>query len=305
MTQPRLVVLGAINVDLVVAGGPHLPRPGETVVGGRYSTHQGGKGGNQAVAAARALRGGPFEGQVSFVGAVGADMHGRQALQALDAEGISDEACLVRTEAATGVALIVVAHDGANQIAVAPGANLLLEPAGVERRVAGLLDDGGVLLCSLEIPPAVVEAAARAARAAGATVILNPAPAIAAATRLVAAADLITPNEGELAALGGVAALRSAHPDLTVITTLGREGARLDGPGGERRLPAQQVRVVDTTGAGDAFNGALAAALLEGRPTDEAARRAVVAAGLSVTQAGAREGMRDRAAIEAALVGGP
>ena len=298
---PRLVVLGSINVDLVVAGGPHLPAPGETVVGGRYSTHQGGKGGNQAVAAARALRGGPLDGRVSFVGAVGADMHGRAALQALDDEGVSDEACLVRTEAATGVALIVVAHDGANQIAVAPGANLLLDPAGVGRQVGRLLADGGVLLCSLEILAGVVEAGCRAAREARATIVLNPAPAVQAARGLVALADLITPNEGELAALGGVPALRTAHPQLTVITTLGPAGVTTDGPGGERRLPAPPVRAIDTTGAGDAFNGALAAGLLEGRTVEEAARRAVVAAGLSVTVTGAREGMPIRSAIEAAL----
>lgn len=298
---PQLVVLGALNVDLVVAGGPHLPGPGETVVGGRFSTHQGGKGGNQAVAAARALRGGPLEGRVAFLGAVGADAHGRAALSALDDEGIADDGCLVRTEAATGVALIVVAHDGRNQIAVAPGANLLLDPAGVARQVARLLAGGGVLLASLEVTVAAVEAAGRAARAAEATVILNPAPAQEAARGLVELADVITPNEVEAAALGGVAALRSVHPALTVITTLGSGGIRIDGPGGESHLPASHVRAVDTTGAGDAFNGALAAALLEGQDIPAAARRAIVAAGLSVTKTGAREGMPLRSAIEAAM----
>lgn len=300
----HLVVLGSLNVDLVVAGGSHLPRAGETVVGGRFATHQGGKGGNQAVAAARALRGGPLEGQVAFVGAVGADANGRAALEALDAEGIADEACFVRTEAATGVALIVVARTGANQIAVAPGANLLLDPEHVTRLVDRLLAEGGVLLASLEVPSGAVEAGLRVARERQATTILNPAPAITAAGRLVGLADIATPNEMELAALGGRAALRAAHPSLKVIETRGSEGVRVDGPDGAFELPAHVVPVVDTTGAGDAFNGALAAALLEGRPLAEAVQRAVVAAGLSVGVPGAREGMPLRSRIDAGLADG-
>jgi ribokinase len=303
VTQPRLVILGSINVDLVLAGSPHLPSPGETVVGGRFSTHQGGKGGNQAVAAARALRGGPLDGRVWFVGAVGADSHGRAALSALDDEGIADEACLVRAEAATGVALIVVAADGRNQIAVAPGANEHLDPAAVATQVSRLLADGGVLLASLEVPLAAVEAGLQAAHDAGAVTILNPAPVPAGVSGqdLAARAQVITPNEVEVAALGGPGGLRARHPGLTVITTLGPAGARVDGPQAQATLPAHRVRAVDTTGAGDAFNGVLAAGLLEGRSLDEAAHRAVVAAGLSVTVTGAREGMPLRSAIEAAL----
>ena len=198
----RLVVLGSLNEDLVVAGVP-LPRPGETVAGGRFEQHHGGKGGNAAVAAARALRGGPLEGRVAFIGAVGADDHGRAAMVALRDEGIDVDAVAVLPDAPTGVALIVVAADGENQIAVASGANGRLEARAVEASIRTLLRDGGVLLASLEVPADTVLAGARAARAAGATVIIDPAPADAFPPALADEADVLTPNEGELAALGG------------------------------------------------------------------------------------------------------
>ncbi|HEX5451793.1 MAG TPA: PfkB family carbohydrate kinase, partial [Candidatus Limnocylindrales bacterium] len=238
----RLVVIGAINVDLEIAGGAHLPQPGETVVGGRFSRHQGGKGGNQAVAAARALRGGPQSGRVSLLGSVGADGNGRAALEALDAEGIDSRHVTLRPDAATGVALIVVARDGANQIAVAPGANAELDPERVGRAVADLLADGGILLASLEVPGPAVAAACRVAHDRGATVVLNPAPVAAGARSVVELADVLTPNELELAALGGSAELRAAHPNLTLVVTLGKDGARIDAPKGETHLPASRVR---------------------------------------------------------------
>jgi ribokinase len=198
-----------------------------------------------------------------------------------------------------------VAPNGENQIAVAPGANARLDPAGVARSVEQLLADGGVLLASLEVPGAAVEAAARAGRARGATVILNPAPAGAAAAGLVALADVLTPNEVEAAALERHGLLRAARPDLCLIETRGPEGVRVRTPDAAWAVPAVRRPVVDTTGAGDAFNGALAAALLEGRPLEDAVRRAVAAAGLSVTVAGAREGLPLRAAIDAVVEGAP
>ncbi|HTS14429.1 MAG TPA: PfkB family carbohydrate kinase [Candidatus Sulfotelmatobacter sp.] len=296
----RVVVLGSVNEDLVVTGVP-LPRPGETVTGGRAEQHHGGKGGNAAVAAARALRGGPLEGRVAFVGAVGDDDFGRAAVQALVVEGIDVGRVAVLPDAATGVALIVVAPDGENQIAVASGANARAEPGAVEAAVRDLLADGGVLLANLEVPVVSVLAAARAARAAGATVVVNPAPAGGFHPDLADLADALTPNEGELAALGGAVALLRGRPGLRLAISLGARGVRLYGPDGEEALPAHPVaRVVDTTGAGDAFNGVLAAGLLEGREWREAAARATVAAGLSVGVAGAREGMPPRAAIDAA-----
>jgi ribokinase len=295
-----LVVLGSLNVDLVLAG-VRLPRPGETVTGGRFEIHQGGKGGNAAVAAARALRNGLADGAVAFVGAVGDDDHGRQALAALRREGIAVDRVAVRRGSPTGVALIVVAPDGENQIAVAPGANATLTAAEAELAVATLLAGGGVLLASLEVPKDAVVAAARAARAAGARFVLDPAPVGHAVAALLALADVVTPNEGELAGLGGLAALRGTHPDLRIAVTRGAHGVRLVEPAGVSDESALPVTAVDATGAGDTFGGVLAAGLLEGLPLPAAVHRANVAAGLSVTVAGAREGMPTRDEIERAM----
>ena len=297
---PRLVVLGSLNVDLVLAGVP-LPRPGETVSGGRFETHHGGKGGNAAVAAARALRGGPREGAVSFVGAVGADAHGRTALSALSDEGIDVRMVAVHPDVESGVALIVVAPDGENQIAVAPGANATLTPTEAEAAATALLGRGGVLLASLEVPHDAVEAAARAARRLGATFVHDPAPVVPATASLAGIADVITPNEAELDELGGLAELRAAHPGLCIAVTRGARGAYLAAPGASLHEPALAVRAVDATGAGDTFSGVLAAALLEQAPVAAAVHRANVAAGLSVRSAGAREGMPLRAAIDRAM----
>lgn len=302
----RLVVLGSLNMDLVVAGVP-LPCPGETVVGGRFEQHHGGKGGNAAAAAARALTGGPLEGLVAFLGAVGDDEHGRAALRALRDEGIGVEHVRVLPDAATGVALIVVAPDGENQIAVASGANARLDAPRVDAAVRSLLAEGGVLLSSLEIPLDVVLAGARAARAVGATVVLNPAPAGAFDPVLTDLADVLTPNEGELAVLGGPSVLLADRPGLRLVVTQGPAGVRVIGAhGAEALLSAYRAGdIVDTTGAGDTFSGVLAAGLLEERPWTEAVRRATIAAGISVTVAGAREGMPSRAAIDAAEAADP
>lgn len=306
MSRPMLVVLGAVNVDLVVRGAP-LPAPGETVVGGVFGRHQGGKGGNQAVAAARALRGGPAEGAVVLLGAVGEDELGREALAALSAEGIDVRSTKVVNGFATGVALIVVDDAGENQIAVAPGANARIEPSDVDAALEGL-QAGSVVLASLEVPLPAVRRAAERCRDLGGTFVLNPAPAVPGAADLLPFASVVTPNEGELTALEGAgvgpdaaSALARRHPALRVIVTRGTDGATLTDEAGERSFPAPTVPVADTTGAGDAFNGALAAALLEGRPVEEAVARAVAAAGRSVTQPGAREGMPTREAIDRAL----
>jgi len=299
----RLVVLGSLNVDLVVAG-VRLPIPGQTVTGGRFGQHHGGKGGNAAVAAARALRGGPLEGRVAFVGAVGDDGYGRDALAALRDEGVDVGEVRVAREAATGVALIVVAPDGENQIAVASGANASTDPMSTAAAVRSLLVDGGILLSDLELPVDVVEAGARAARAVGATVVLDPAPAEAFVAALSDVVDVLTPNTVELAALGGAARILGDRPALRLAVTQGSAGVRVMGPGGaEVEIPAYRPpTVVDTTGAGDTFSGVLAAGLLEERPWIEAVRRATIAAGLSVGLAGAREGMPVRAAIDDAVL---
>jgi ribokinase len=294
-----LVVLGAVNVDLVVRGVP-LPRPGETVLGGSFERHQGGKGGNQAVAAARALRGGPADGAVRFLGAVGDDPMAAEALEALRDEGVDASHVSVAPEQATGVALIVVDETGENQIAVAAGANGSLAPGDIEPGLEGF-GPGGVLLVSLEVPLDTVGRAAERARELGGTVVLNPAPATEGAKLLLDVAGVITPNERELSVLGHDAeSIRAAHPGLRVVLTLGERGAEIDGV---TKVPAPEVTAVDTTGAGDTVNGVLAAGLLEARPLEEAVRRAVAAASASVTRAGAREGMPHREEIDSMTIG--
>jgi ribokinase len=298
---PTLAVLGAINVDLVVRG-PRLPAPGETVIGGAFSQHQGGKGGNQAVAAARALG---DVARVALVGAVGHDPYGDAAREVLALEGVDVSTVAVDRGAPTGVALIAVGASGENQISVAAGANAGLTPSGVTEQLDGLGEVSGVL-ASLEVPLDAVEAAVRWARKRAAFAIVNPAPARPEVHDLLTLATHVTPNEREVAVLaaqaeeprGAAARLAAAYPDLEVIVTLGPDGALANGPGGELREPGSKLRVVDTTGAGDCCNGVFAAGLMEGRPLPEALHRACVAAALSVTVEGAREGMPDRATID-------
>lgn len=294
MSAP-LIVLGAVNVDLVVRGVP-LPGPGQTVVGGSFERHHGGKGANQAVAAARALRGGPAEGAARFLGAVGDDTLGAEALGALRDEGVDVTQVSTAPGTATGVALIVVDETGENQIAVALGANATVTPADVDAALEGL-GPGGVVLASLEVPLDAVRHAAKRCRELGGTFVLNPAPATPDAASLLEDADVITPNELELVALAPtVEWIREAHPGLRVVLTLGRDGAQVDGV---TRVDAPDVRAIDATGAGDCLSGVLAAGLVEGRPLEEAVQRAVVAAAISVTSPGARGGMPQRDEIDA------
>jgi ribokinase len=295
----RVVVIGSINVDLVVEAD-HLPHPGETVLGGRFARHFGGKGGNQAVAAARA------GASVMMVGAIGPEADGEASLAALLAEGI-DVSRVRRAETPTGVAIIAVARDGENQIVVAPGANAELSP---EDAVLHDLEPGpGVMLTCLEIPMPTVVAAAEAARHLGLALVVNPAPGQPLPRELLALGPILTPNARELAALSGMAAVDAGLTRLlddgaaAVVVTLGQHGAVL--AEGQRReaFPPIPVNVIDATGAGDAFSGVLAAWLADGRLLDEAVAAANVGAALSVTRAGARDGMPTRSAIEAALGG--
>ena len=310
MTPGRVVVVGSVNVDLVVVAS-RLPGPGETVTGGDVARHHGGKGGNQAVAAAR------LGAAVAFVGAVGDDDFGVAARAALVAEGIDVTHVLVAPRP-TGVALIVVDERAENLIAVAPGANASPTSATVAAALAALaIRPGDVVLVSCEIPPDAVRAALAGARAAGAVAVLNPAPADGLDVATVALADVLTPNEAELAVLArdphagsldvevSARRLLAAGPaDRAVVVTLGAAGA-LAVPADDQALaiPAPHVVPVDTTGAGDAFNGALAAGLAAGMPLAVAVRRAVTAAGLSTTRAGARGGMQTAADL-AAFAGG-
>ncbi len=305
----RVVVVGSVNVDLVVSVG-RLPRAGETVTGGTFARHGGGKGANQAVAAAR------LGAEVAIVGAVGADEMGDEALAELAREGI-DITHVARLDGVpTGVAAIVVDERGENQIAVASGANAALDADAVEHALATLLaaEDSasapgvaheGVVLLGNEVPDAVVVAGVEAARAAGWLVVLNPAPARRAEADLDGV--VLTPNADEARELAGeadveaAAAVLAARTSAPVLVTLGGDGALLLDGSRVERLPAPSVAVVDTTGAGDTVNGALTAELAAGRPFGEAVRFALAAAALSTTAAGARTAMPRRAAVLASL----
>jgi ribokinase len=293
----RVLVVGSINVDLVVSA-PHLPAPGKTVTGGTFARHFGGKGANQAVAAARA------GASVAMRGAIGRDADGDASLAALVAEGI-DVSGVRRVGAATGVAIIAVAPDGENQIVVASGANAVL--SGDDVRLDPAEPSPDVLVTCLEVPMPAVVASVLAARRAGAAAIVNPAPAQRLPPELLASGPILTPNAEELLAMTGATALETGISQLlaagarAVIVTLGPEGA-IQADGARRRtLPALEVEAVDTTGAGDAFSGILAAWLASGSGLDEAVGAANCGAGLSVTGHGARGGMPTRAAIEARL----
>ena len=310
----RVIVVGSVNVDLVVRA-PRLPSPGETVTGGAYERHHGGKGGNQAVAAARLGR------PTLFVAAIGDDDFGATAHAALVAEGVDVFGVEELPRQATGIAVILVGENGENLIAVASGANAHLTPDFVRGRLErlGPLRGDVVLLCN-EIPQETVREALRVARAAGATTVFNPAPAAGITRETIGLADIITPNRGELSTLLGTsrpgsivkgAAGLLAHRNSpgvrqAVIVTLGRQGAmlvRLDEsnhPSAEE-IPAPAVAAIDTTGAGDAFNGALAVALAAGRTIEEACRWAVTAGALATTRVGAREGMPTADALLATL----
>lgn len=289
----RVIVIGSINVDLVIAA-ERLPRPGETVLGGRFAQYAGGKGANAAVAAARA------GASVSMIGAVGDDVHGRFALDALSSEGV-DVSGVRTVDAATGVALISVGPRGENLITVAPGAN-----ATVTADTLDLDGEPGVLVTNFEVPMPAVVAAATAAHEAGWTAIVDPAPAHALPAALLAAGPLLVPNEHELTvAIGNddpgtaLEELLARHPGPVVVTQ-GAAGALLAEGTRRERFPGYPApAVVDTTGAGDTFAGVLATWVAAGATLDEAIEAANAAAALSVTRVGARAGMPSAAEIAA------
>jgi ribokinase len=279
-------VVGSVNLDLVVRAAT-LPAPGETVTGGTFERHGGGKSANQAVAAARQ------GAAVRMVGAVGTDDLGDEAIADLSAEGV-DVTHMARLEsAATGVALIVVDDGGENQIAVASGANHALDPAAVGAALAGA-DAGGVALLGLEVSDEAVLAGARAARASGLQVLLNPAPARPLPDELLALSPVLTPNGTEASQLTGeddpeaAARALTARTGAPVVVTVGADGALLADGHALERIPAPKVEAVDTTGAGDAFNGALAAELAGGAALADAVRAAVAVAADAVRRPGAR-----------------
>jgi ribokinase len=296
----QVVVVGSVNEDLVVRV-ERLPKPGETVSGGTFSRHHGGKGANQAVAAAR------FGASVRFVGAVGDDEMGAAARSALEAEGVDVSGLRVSRHSSTGVALITVDAHGENQIAVSPGANALLDAAAVRESLEGLLRPPGVLLVNLEISDEALLAAAASAHAAGFLVMVNPAPARRLPDALLDLRPMLVLNQGEAVRLADSGSVESAARSLArrtsapVIVTHGPEGALMVDGALMTRFPGHQVEAVDTTGAGDTACGVLASEIAAGRSIDQAVRTAMAAAALSVMVAGAREGMPARADVDVFL----
>lgn len=279
-------VVGSVNLDLVASGAP-LPQAGETVTGARFAQHPGGKGANQALAARR------LGADVHMIGCVGDDALAEAALALLRRDGVDVSNVMSELGTATGVALIAVSPEGENQITVASGANSRVGPSDV----AGL-PKCDVILAQLEVPVTAVEAASRAAMETGALMAINLAPAIGVPPQLLKDADLLIVNEIEAEFYGDALHERGG----LVALTLGGAGAALFKMGKEiARVPAFDVQVVDTTGAGDTFCGALAVALAEGQAPEQALRFASAAAALAVTRAGAQPSLPTREQVDALL----
>jgi len=296
----KIVVAGSFNADLT-SYLARMPRPGETVHGDRFVTGAGGKGSNQAVAAAR------LGADVTFIGRVGKDVFAELAYEIWDAEGINRDFVSTDDEVATGVAPILVDSSGENMIVVVLGANLRVRAADIDAARARIAT-ADVLVTQLEINLDMTRYALETAKQLGVATILNPAPAAAVPQSLVDLADFLTPNETELETLSGTAgdvaaAARSllTRSDQRAIVTLGAQGAQIVSADASATIPAFAVDVVDTTGAGDAFNAGLAVALAEGKPLAEAARFANATAALCVTKPGTARSTPYRAAVEALL----
>jgi ribokinase len=298
---PRVCVVGSANLDYTVAL-PRLPRVGETVSSGTLLVNRGGKGANQAVAARR------LGAEVRLIGCVGDDDAGGAMRQALDEQGIGVEGVVTAPGVATGTALIFVDHEGHNQIGVAPGANHRLT---VEMARAGepSIEWAQVLVSQLEVPVPVVRWALETARRHGVPTVLNPAPVQELSDELLALVTYLTPNAGEVAALTGIevsdldsgrrAAARLCERGVgTVIITLGEEGALVYDGATAVHFEAFPIEVIDTTGAGDAFNGALAVGLSAGGSLEQVIPLASAAAALTCTRRGAQDALPDRAAVE-------
>ena len=307
----RIVVVGSINVDLVVRVAT-LPRPGETVLGGRFASVPGGKGANQAVAAARA------GGRTTFVARVGDDSMGHAAINAFRAEGIETDFITITPHGPTGVALILVDASGENSIAVAGGANDRLCTDDIER-ARPAIEAADVILLQLEVPLEAVAHAVTIARAAGTRVILNPAPARPLPAAILARVDILTPNETEgesLASQGDAPAPSAADADAlagtllglgprAVVVTRGAAGALVATAEDRTHVAAFPVEPRDTVAAGDVFNGCLAVMLAEGLDLVAATRFAAAAAAISVTREGAQTSAPRRGEIEAFLAARP
>lgn len=300
----KIVVVGSSNTDMVIRS-EHLPAPGETVLGGHFLMNPGGKGANQAVAASK------LGGDVSFIARVGDDLFGQQAIRGFEKYGIRIENVRLDEHNPSGVALIMVDDAGENSISVALGANAALQQSDVDKAEA-VISQASYLLVQLEIPLLVVEYAITLANAMNVPVILNPAPAQRLSDKLLAGLHIITPNETEAEILTGqlvkdeesarlsASVLHSKGVDIVIIT-LGDKGAYVLSNQYDALIPSPSVASVDTTAAGDTFNGALVVALSESMGLPEAITFANHAAALSVTKEGAQASIPSRSALEAFL----
>lgn len=304
--KPKVTVVGSLNVDLV-SRAPRYPQKGETLIGDAFDIFTGGKGFNQATAAAR------LGADVTLIGSVGTDVFGDTLLAAIEAEQMHGR--IKRRDVGTGVATIVVEPSGENSIIVVPRANMTLTPADIEEAAAPIAE-ADVLLLQLETPIAASERAAAIAKTNRTTVLLNPAPAQPLPDSFLAHVDIIIPNQSEAALLTGMPVdseeeaisaahcLRSRmiHPETAVVVlTLGAQGVLLLTAEMSEALPALPVEVIDTTGAGDAFCGALATQLAQGETLPEAVRFANAAGAAAVTTLGATPAMPTREKIEAVI----
>lgn len=304
----KLTVLGSINADHVISV-PHFAKPGETLIGYGYHINYGGKGANQAVAAAR------LGAQVSFIGCIGDDDIGREMKRAFEKDGIDTQAIVSVSGETTGIAMIQVADSGENSIVISAGANAALNESLVEAFSRQIIE-ADYLLMQLETPLNAIIKAAKLAKQQGTRVVLNPAPAQPLPDELLAYVDIITPNETEAELLTGVtvtdekSAVESARVFHakgipTVLITLGSKGVYVSEQGNGRIIAGFRVEAKDTTAAGDTFNGGLITALLEHKPMAEAIRFAHAAAAISVTRKGAQPSIPSRAETLAFLVQQP
>jgi len=287
----KIVVVGSSNTDMIIKT-PRIPKPGETILGGEFTIAAGGKGANQAVAAARA------GGKVTFIACTGNDMFGKQAVEGFQKEQINVEHIKIDNEAASGVALIFVDDQGENSIAVASGANAKLLPGDVQNS-ASAFDGASAMVVQLETPLDTVQEAIMLAHAKKIPTILNPAPAQPLSDEILKHVSIITPNETETELLTGIevvseeSARQAANVLLakgiqTVLITIGAEGSYIITADSLKKVPGFKVNAVDTTAAGDVYNGTLAVALSKGKELEDAVRFASAAAALSVTKLGAQ-----------------
>ena len=299
----QILVVGSVNMDLAVRC-PHIPVPGETVLGSTLIESPGGKGANQGVAAVR------LGGRTAMLGCVGTDAYGRTLRAALVDAGVAADHLLDRGTR-SGVAIIEVSDSGENSIVVVPGANALLAPDDVERALDGM-PEARLVLLQLEIPLETVIATARAARSRGLCVLLDPAPAQPLPDSLLGDVDILTPNQTEAALLAGLSAVGPdqaqeaarrllARGPRSVLVKLGAEGVLLAGPSDALLIPGWRLATVDSTAAGDCLSGALAVALIERRDLPDAVAFANAAAALSTTRYGAQDSMPTRAEVDQLL----